>query len=558
MIGRFGLYQAVVQWKEAYFPFALPVSIFLLHAAMFGSWIVDDAGISFAYASNLARGYGLVAQPGLVPVEAYSNPLWVLILVPFFAFGMFDPIWVPKILAIATVCAGFLLYYRTAHEQLPNGRLVAVAGLSLAALQSSVVIWCISGLENGLYVALLLLLLRVMSSGQSVTAGVAAAAVAMTRPEGILFSAAYPTLLLAGRNGRTARGGIIECIRYTCGLLPPLMAFLAFRMYYFGDILPNAYYAKGGPTFRTLLDLVLLDSALIWKAGDLSAATMGARSGAWFVVLIVLAIFMFQRSIAENPLVLSVVILLSLSFLAFVLLPFDWMVEYRFATPFLLFFYLFVSHMAWFAAERLGPHKIVVFGSMVILAGMLTLPVTIPRSIAFVANPIIPMTEVMETARRFERLAQIADVTNPSLLIADVGGALLSSSLRVYDLGMLSDRTIARTLGEGSKSRNQSAFYDYVFEKTKPTFIAIRAYHSWIARLDGDDRFRRDYVAIFEYQDEWIRRRYGVSMQSGDFVRRETVSVGTDNVLSRLTAAVRGTHYVGCSVCDQGSQPQRQ
>ena len=536
--------------RRQHWAIVLPVGILCIHAAMFGAWIVDDAGISFAYASNLANGYGLVAQPGRVPIEGYSNPLWVLVLVPFIVLHVFDAIWVPKILAIAFLSIGFLSYYRTASEQLPSGWLIAVAGLSLAALQSSVVIWCISGLENGLYAALLLLLLRFMSSGRSVAAGVAVAAVAMTRPEGVLFSAAYPMLLVANRKGATVRESIAECTRYACVLFPLLIAFVSFRMYYFGDILPNTYYAKGGPTLRTLVDLVLLDPALISKAGDLSTATIGIRAGAWFVVLIVLAVFMLKRSMTKTHFTISVVVLLSLSLLSYLILPFDWMPEYRFGTPFLLFFYLFVSHVAWFATGRLGPNRIIVFSSLVVLAGMLTLLIAIPRSTAFVANPAIPMTEVAETAQRFERLARIAGVENPSLLIADVGGALLSSSLRIYDLGMLSDRTIARTLGEGSKSRNQSAFYDYVFEEARPTFIATRAYHSWIAQLDDDDRFRRDYAAIFEYQDEWIRKRYGVSMQSGDFVRREALSVGRDNILSRLTTAARGTHYVGCSVCD--------
>src|SRR3990170_4955426 len=97
--------------RRQHWAIVLPIGILCVHAAMFGAWIVDDAGISFAYASNLANGYGLVAQPGLVPVEGYSNPLWVLVLVPLIALRVFDAIWVPKILAIAVLGIGFLLYY---------------------------------------------------------------------------------------------------------------------------------------------------------------------------------------------------------------------------------------------------------------------------------------------------------------------------------------------------------------------------------------------------------------------------------------------------------------
>ena len=61
-----------------------------LHALSFGSWIVDDAGISYAYARNLAAGHGLVSQPGMTPVEGYSKPLWVALWAIAFALHAFD------------------------------------------------------------------------------------------------------------------------------------------------------------------------------------------------------------------------------------------------------------------------------------------------------------------------------------------------------------------------------------------------------------------------------------------------------------------------------------
>ncbi len=67
---------------------------------MFGAWQIDDAGISFAYARNLALGHGLVAQPGVIPVEGYSNPLWVFLLAAFSVVRLFDPLWTPKLLSL--------------------------------------------------------------------------------------------------------------------------------------------------------------------------------------------------------------------------------------------------------------------------------------------------------------------------------------------------------------------------------------------------------------------------------------------------------------------------
>src|SRR5690348_6795119 len=55
-------------------------ALFVIHGLRFGGWLIDDAGISFAYARNLAAGAGLVAQAGHAPVEGFSNPLWTLLI----------------------------------------------------------------------------------------------------------------------------------------------------------------------------------------------------------------------------------------------------------------------------------------------------------------------------------------------------------------------------------------------------------------------------------------------------------------------------------------------
>ena len=88
---------------------AIPMVVFVLHAVLFGSWLMDDAGVSFAYARTLATGHGLVSQPGAPPVEGYSNFLWVLVLAVFFRIGLFHIVWTPKILACALTAGSFLV-----------------------------------------------------------------------------------------------------------------------------------------------------------------------------------------------------------------------------------------------------------------------------------------------------------------------------------------------------------------------------------------------------------------------------------------------------------------
>lgn len=69
--------------------FALMMAAFAAHLAVYGAWIVDDAGIPMAYAVNLAHGHGLVAQSGAAAVEGFSNPLWVAVFAALTKVGLF-------------------------------------------------------------------------------------------------------------------------------------------------------------------------------------------------------------------------------------------------------------------------------------------------------------------------------------------------------------------------------------------------------------------------------------------------------------------------------------
>ena len=199
---------------------AIPVMVYLAHAAVFRHWLIDDAGISFTYSRNLAQGFGLVAQPGASPVEAYSNFLWVILLAPFFLLHVFEPYITLKALGAILVMATFALIYRTFQpyfegpanetpvDARPFGpwvsRLALPLILTLVALNTSFVVWTTSGLENPLTVLLASLLLaglvRVIVRGEMgwglpAALGALVAAQGMTRPDGVVFLAAYPAAL---------------------------------------------------------------------------------------------------------------------------------------------------------------------------------------------------------------------------------------------------------------------------------------------------------------------------------------------------------------------------
>ncbi len=138
------------------FAIAIPFLLYLAHAALYRHWLIDDAGISFAYARNLAQGHGLVPQPGVAPIEGYSNPLWVFLLALCFRLHLFHLYLTPKLLALPFVLWTYLSVHRFLGSRSPRGEWATLVILSLLSACPPFVIWTTSGLENALYVALLI------------------------------------------------------------------------------------------------------------------------------------------------------------------------------------------------------------------------------------------------------------------------------------------------------------------------------------------------------------------------------------------------------------------
>jgi len=138
----------------------LPTALVAWHASFYGRWIVDDAGITFAYARSIATGAGPVLQPGASPVEGFSNPAWLGLLVLGRWLHLFDTgtwlgapdlVMYPKALALLCCLGMFVGFLSIARAVSSRPALVALAAGSITAAIPSFVIWTTSGLENALF-----------------------------------------------------------------------------------------------------------------------------------------------------------------------------------------------------------------------------------------------------------------------------------------------------------------------------------------------------------------------------------------------------------------------
>jgi len=254
----------------------MTLALLLAHAGLY-AFLTDDAYISFRYARNLGNGFGLVFNPGFERVEGYTNFLWVLILAGFSAVGVL-PEHIAHVLSMTLTVILWLLVVWFALRSAPrNGRVwFAVAPALFLASTRSVAVWSTGGLETRLFEVLVVggalrLIVEVQSqlSGQEPRrplSGVLFGLATLTRPDGLLIT--LSAFLVAGvalriRKRLTVRGFVLPL--GVCAFI--VAGHYIFRLSYYGEWLPNTYYAKvGGHTWWDLGFVYLGACALEYAA----------------------------------------------------------------------------------------------------------------------------------------------------------------------------------------------------------------------------------------------------------------------------------------------------
>ncbi|HUD50267.1 hypothetical protein, partial [Parvibaculum sp.] len=225
----------------------LAVAIFLWESYHFVPQ-ADDAFISYRYAANLLHAHELVFNIGEY-VEGYTNLLWTLLIALGMALGLEAPT-VGYILSAAFGGALLLAVYFYTLEFLPRSRrwLAGVAPLCLLSF-NSFACWTSSGLETPLFAFLVVLAFHAFYRRQIFWVMALCILATLTRPEGAILA-----LFLLGSDflTRTIERGRVDIGLTIRDSVPSLCyagyiaAHTIFRIYYYGDPLPNTFYAKVG------------------------------------------------------------------------------------------------------------------------------------------------------------------------------------------------------------------------------------------------------------------------------------------------------------------------
>ncbi|RRR74184.1 MAG: hypothetical protein EI684_07595 [Candidatus Viridilinea halotolerans] len=259
---------AILSVRETWVRVALGMlaTIVSFSGMLWSNWLSDDVFISFRYAQNLVAGNGLVYNPGEY-VEGYTNFLYTMLAALLLSVGA-DPVaWTYR--SGVGFALGLLLLTYLLAKRLIGPRWAFVAALLVATSQSLLLHTARGGgLETGLFALLLLLAVAIYVAwleggcgfgalGSSL--GVVLALATLTRPEGLLLLGITGLhYLIYDMDGDVLRqpwawmqrklGALIFVLPYLLLIVP----FFLWRYNYYGDLLPNTFYAKTGGGLRAV------------------------------------------------------------------------------------------------------------------------------------------------------------------------------------------------------------------------------------------------------------------------------------------------------------------
>ncbi|MFW5875338.1 MAG: hypothetical protein ACOCXM_01245 [Myxococcota bacterium] len=362
-------------------------------------YTVDDAYIVARYAQHLADGHGYVMNPGADPSDGVTGPLWLLPM----SLG------VPWAKGLGLLSGGLAAGLATRFAQAHGGAWAGAGTALFVAVQSTLGIWSVAGLEAG--AATLALVVAVIAAlavprPRPLGAGVPVALLAWLRPETV--AAALVAVLVAWARDR--RMGVRAALIGLSGLA----GVVAFRWALFGQPLPLTMAARPPELGH---GMAYVGRAVAATTGGLALVpiTLAVARGGWRMRAIGLAAAVHLGAV--------------------ILAGGDWMPGYRLVAPMLPLLAILVG--GGMAALRVGrPARVAV------LAACCALPAL---------DAITQLPRAREAGRRRETigapLARWMGARYGSIAIVDAGYLAWASGARVVDLAGLTEPAVGRAPG---------------------------------------------------------------------------------------------------------------
>jgi len=477
------------------------------------AFVCDDAYITFRYARNLARGYGIRYNVGEDPSEGYSNFLWLLLSAAIEALGLSPAIWV-NFASAACGLALLVLLAKVARDRFGLSPFASFTAVFALAVFPPFDVWATSGLETmsfalAIFVAFERLVLA-RSERWAIGGGIAMLAVALTRTEGVLWDCVIVAMALVVRL-RAGETGLVAKFSQALGiLLLPMLAYTAWRGWWFGSLVSNTALVKAhlgvGSLVRGLKYLLMYELTFLAWVPMLLAGIAAIRRELW-------------AGLAISA--------MAVGFSAYgVLIGGDFMPMGRVFVAGLPFLYLLLA----FALDRLPRAGAVAVALAVILLGLLPglgdvhlVPQSAREALHFRTTDREFLSELGRWANMKEntegfllRGRAIRDYASPhdTLVGQAIGAVGYASDLFIYDCYGLVTREVAEIPVDPNAGWDHSPGHDKevpaeYFVKYAPSFLHMRVVQGtkaamlikdsldrWEVTEDVKDRYVPEYVEL--------------------------------------------------------------
>lgn len=343
--------------------------VLLVGWAWHSRFIQDDAFISFRYAENLAHGNGLVWNVG-ERVAGYTNFLWTLAIAGGIRLGV-DPVSLSMALGVVCFAGALILTYKLSLLVL-RSRDLALLTIILLGTNNSFCSYATGGLETplqtflfvaGMYLLVRCIKLREWGARALTGLSIVLAAGVLTRPDSgalcvVLLTFALISILRTDRPARAKLAGVAALFG---PLLVTVGAWAMFQLSYYGNLLPNTFYAKASHTGLAGPGLIYLGLfiCVYWLAA--------------YPVILALAL---RRILREANLGLMALLATLALWSAYVVKVGGDFMEFRFIVPVLPFAFIVV---VWLACEFVRKRAITVILIALVLLGSLQYAALGPR-----------------------------------------------------------------------------------------------------------------------------------------------------------------------------------
>ncbi len=411
----------------------------------------DDCFISFRYARHLVDSLGLCFNAG-ERVEGYTNFLWVLIMAGGMKLGI-KPEWFSTILGAMAGVVLIVLVFRMGLQMFGHVRIILLAPAFLC-LSRTYASWMTGGLETRFFSLLIFaanmallhelgIIGRTSAPAKGWLSGLLFGLASLTRPEGYLFMGLGLGLVALFRAFRPLRQDFILLAVFLLCTVPHL----AWKYAYYGDLLPNSFYAKVPGVWLSQGTWYLLGFFFYYSLWLLIPLVLGNLA---FLVRQKGAIQWREKRFVGSVYFFAV-------FLAYT--TYIWMIggdrqEYRLLDPILPFIYLSIQGGIIGLNKLLNTRRFPEFKNSILMQLLILVIILAPLMTAI---PLVAGFRPYKGIKNVENLSEYAqwrrwegrvlsEFIQPEETIATKGAGALAyynSNIYVLDMHGLNDRVVA-------------------------------------------------------------------------------------------------------------------